>query len=184
VAPLGKQLDRLFAELVAVTGRAGRTFTIVSSLADGADRIVSQAGLTAGFTLTAVLPLEQQEYQKDFEADSSQAEFQRLLSRASTIHSLDGNPEQRPLAYEAAGLFMLANIEALIAIWDGKPAAGVGGTEEIVSRARAGGLSVIWVEPTDPQAIQICQPPKGQFQPGDIATAVRVLKGIIAPQLQ
>jgi hypothetical protein len=186
VAPLREQLGRLFADLIAATGQAGSDFAIVSSLAEGADRIVSDAGLAAGFSLEAVLPLARLEYEKDFETETSRAEFRQLLARAAIVRELDGLPEQRPRAYEAAGLFMLANIEALVAIWNGEPAAGVGGTEEIVNRACADGLLVIWIEPIHPQAIKIYtslssgEAPKKEFHPADIATTALALKSIIA----
>jgi hypothetical protein len=55
-APLRDQIDRLFAAFIAAEGNATRDLIIVSSLAEGSDRIVSEAGLSAGFRLEAVLP--------------------------------------------------------------------------------------------------------------------------------
>jgi hypothetical protein len=187
-APLRDQIDRLFAATVAAMGKTPGDFTIVSSLAEGSDRIVSDAGLAAGFQLQVVLPLGKTEYARDFETEASRAEFEKLLARACDVVDLDGAPEQRPRAYEAAGFFMLANSDVLIAIWDGQPAAGIGGTEEIVNRAVADGLLVIWIEPIHPHAIKIAAPagagarPKAQFQPADVAIVARAIEEILDQQ--
>jgi len=47
---------------------------------------------------------------------------------------------------------MLANVDGLIAIWDGEIAAGTGGTAQAVERAIAEGLMVIWIEPVHPMS--------------------------------
>jgi len=187
-APLRDRIDRLFAAFIAVLDEADRDYIIVSSLAEGSDRIVSEAGLAAGFRLEAVLPFKQSEYARDFATDASRREFERLLARASDVFELDGASDQRPRAYEAAGLFMLANVDLLIAIWDGQPAAGIGGTEEIVNRAIADGRVVIWIEPVHPHAIKISAPvnadarPKTRFHPADAASVAQVVKKIISRQ--
>jgi hypothetical protein len=187
-APLRDQIDRLFAATIATTGNTPGDFTIVSSLAEGSDRIVSDAGLAAGFQLQVVLPLAKTEYARDFATEASRAEFEKLLARACDVIDLDGAPEQRPRAYEAAGFFMLANSDVLIAIWDGQPAAGIGGTEEIVTRAVADGLLVIWIEPIHPHAIKISAPagagarPKILFQPADVAIVARAIEEILDRQ--
>jgi hypothetical protein len=125
-------------------------FVLVSSLAEGADRIAAQAGLAAGFRFESVLPFDKAEYVKDFVAPESRAEFDELLGSASSVFALDGNGDERARAYEAAGFVMLANIDLLLAIWDGQEAAGVGGTAQIVSHAIADGIPIVWIDPTTP----------------------------------
>ncbi len=169
-APLRAELDLILAAIInaarsveneylsqvpAREAAMARDFVIVSSLAEGADRIVAAAGLEAGCRLRAVLPLARAEYARDFETAASRDEFDQLLARAFEIVELDGAADQRPRAYEAAGLFMLANIDVLVAIWDGEIAAGVGGTAQIVDRAVADGTMVLWMEPTHPYGIKM-----------------------------
>jgi hypothetical protein len=146
---------RACAPQPANPGGHGADFVVVSSLAEGADRLVAEAGLTSGFTLEAVLPLSRTEYRRDFETEESQAAYDELLKRASAVFELDGKRDESPRAYEAAGLIMLANIDLLIVIWDGKEAAGIGGTAEIVSRAIADGVPVVWIEPSDPNTFRL-----------------------------
>jgi hypothetical protein len=138
-------------------------FVVVSSVAEGADRLVAEAGLAAGFTLEAVLPFNRAEYGNDFETQASRAAYEQLLRRTSAVFELDGNVDDRPRAYETAGLIMLANIDLLIVIWDGNLAAGIGGTAQIVSRAIADGIPIVWIEPTNPNATQISLPQAGDL---------------------
>jgi hypothetical protein len=142
-------------------------FVIVSSVAEGADRIVAEAGLAAGFALEVVLPFGRAEYARDFETEASKAQYQQLLGRASAVFELDGADNARARAYEAAGFVMLANIDLLIAIWDGEAAAGIGGTAQIVSRAIADGIPVVWIKPADPNAVKLSWPVAGEVPPAN-----------------
>ena len=190
-APLRSHLDRILAAIAATVRKAGTAtaLVIVSSLAEGSDRIVAEAGLAAGFALQVVLPFRRAEYALDFETQASRTEFKQLLARAGDVFELDGGADERPHAYEAAGLFMLANVDVLIAIWDGEVAAGIGGTAQIVERAIADGLVVVWIEPTHPNATQISLPGaapagagaglKGTFHPADVATIAHAVDEIL-----
>jgi len=206
-APLRARIDGIFdafagaarkfentslANLPARDSALARDFVVVSSLAEGADRIVAEAGLAGGCKLEAVLPLKVDEYAKDFATAQSRTKFDSLLARAAQVVSLDGSPAERPHAYEAAGLFMLEDIDVLITIWDGEIAAGVGGTAQIVERAIADGIMVLWIEPTHPHAVQIsyagankaAQPVsseniKSTFRPADEAAIMQAVQEIL-----
>jgi len=192
-APLRAHVDRILAAIAAAARKtdAATKLVIVSSLAEGSDRIVAAAGLAAGFALEVVLPFNRAEYALDFATETSRKEFEQLLGRACEVVELGGDADERPRAYEAAGLFMLANIEVLIAIWDGEVADGVGGTAQIVERAIADGIVVVWIEPSHPDAMQIARPGTGAapagstatvknaFRSGDMATMARAVEEIL-----
>ena len=175
----------------AVAGK----FVIVSSVAEGADRIVAEAGHAAGFALEVVLPFGRAEYAGDFETQASKAHYEQLLGRAAAVFELNGDAKERPRAYEAAGLVMLANIDLLIAIWDGEEAAGIGGTAQIVSRAIGGGIPVVWIEPARPNAMKLSWPSPGKIPPAnarpeetfrsaDEAELAKAIAEIVAPPKQ
>ena len=118
-------------------------FTILSPLAEGADRLAAAEILKiADSELEAVLPMARDEYVRDFATAGSRAEFHDLLGRASrTIVLGEAAPdialdEVRNKAYEAVGRHVVDHCDLLIAVWDGKPARGRGGTAEIVAYAR------------------------------------------------
>jgi hypothetical protein len=122
-----------------------KALTIVSALAEGADRLVAHRVLShPGARLIAILPLERERYLLDFETESSRAEFDQLLRRAAEIVRLPGT-ESREQAYAAAGLAMLDQAEVVMAVWDGNGAQGQAGTGEIVSRARQAQTPLVWV---------------------------------------
>jgi len=197
-APLRAHIDRILAAVAATARKAdaASALVIVSSLAEGSDRIVAKAGLAAGFALQVVLPFNRAEYARDFETQTSRSEFEQLLANACDVFELDGDADERPRAYEAAGLFMLANIDVLIAIWDGEVAAGIGGTAQIVERAVADGIVVVWIEPIHPNATQISWPTAGAlpagaktglkntFRPADAAAIARAIEAILTSPMQ
>lgn len=124
-------------------------FTILTPLAEGADRLVAREALKFPRSeIVVVLPLEKEDYARDFTAAESKAEFEELCQKAGRVYSLEppfpvsagtaaASPEEeRKRAYEGAGRHVVDHCDVLIAVWDGKPARGRGGTAEVVAYAR------------------------------------------------
>lgn len=119
--------------------------TIISPLAEGADRLVAwRAMANNGANLVVPLPLDVEEYMLDFSKISSKAEFVTLLEQAAQVIELPPM-ENREVSYLAAGLYVLKHSDVLIAIWDGLPARGPAGTGQIVARAREQQKPLVWV---------------------------------------
>ena len=53
--------------------------------------------------------------------------------------------DTRVEAYEQAGQYVADHCDVLVALWDGRPATGRGGTEEIVQYARENKRPVVWI---------------------------------------
>lgn len=131
-------------------GPNGAALVVVSPLAEGADRLVVRAALEEpGSRLIATLPLPPAEYVKDFATPESRAEFEMLLSKAAETVVVPSK-STRPHAYSAVGHWVLDHCDVLLALWDGGPARGRGGTAEIVADARRRGIPVEVVEVTRP----------------------------------
>ena len=125
--------------------RAG--LQVVSALAEGADRMVAEAGLAHGAALVAVLPFPHAIYLQDFPEAQSKQDFTRLLETAAEVVELDGHTasdESRNAAYSAVGEAVVARSDVIFTLWDGCPANGPGGTGEIVDYARHLGRPVLW----------------------------------------
>ncbi|WP_211101595.1 hypothetical protein [Niveispirillum sp. SYP-B3756] len=122
--------------------------TLLSALAEGADRLAAEAALAQGWGLEVVLPFAQEEYAADFTEAGALEAFQALLARADAVLEWPGKRDRADLAYEAAGLTLLDHADLLIAVWDGGPAAGRGGTGEIMQAAVRRGMPVIIVDAT------------------------------------
>jgi hypothetical protein len=126
------------------TASPGRALTVLSSLAEGADRIVAEAVLRLpGSQIIVVLPLDPEDYVADFgpEGSPSRIHFRSLLARAARVVSFP-SAGTREAAYEQAGFYVVDHCDTLIAIWDGEDAQGRGGTGEMVARARAQGKPI------------------------------------------
>ena len=120
---------------------------VLSSLAEGADRLVAREVLKVpGSCLVVVLPMESDDYIKDFKTGQSKAAYQELFARAVHVEQLPAK-DTRVEAYEQAGQYIVDNCDVLIALWDGRPATGRGGTGEIVQYARENKRPVVWIYP-------------------------------------
>jgi hypothetical protein len=123
----------------------GQPLTVISSLAEGADRlVVHQALARSEVRLVVPLPLPKSDYLADFVSAESKAEFLSLLDQAAEVIELPP-ALTRNEAYEAASNYVLEHCDTLIAIWDGQGPQGQGGTGAIVVRARRRGLPIAWV---------------------------------------
>jgi len=125
----------------------GRAVHLLTSLAEGADRLVAHRVLARdGGTIEALLPLAVDDYERDFTAPASVEEFHALLAVATAAEVVPCASEDREARYEAAGVAVVERSEAVVALWDGQPARGRGGTAEVVGHARRLGRPVTVVE--------------------------------------
>jgi hypothetical protein len=140
---LPPETARLVDEAVrAALSRQAADVTGLSLLADGADQIVARALLDLGGQIEAVIPATR--YRQGL-PPGAWPEYDLLLARAQRVHRLDFT-DSTSEAHMAASEFMLRQADELLAIWDGKPARGYGGTADVVACARESGIpvQVIW----------------------------------------
>jgi hypothetical protein len=106
------------------------------------------------------------EYVKDFETAESKQEFFDLLNRCRSPqrikhHYSDDDvltvepAELRRHAYEAVGRHVVDHCDVLIAIWDGQPSRGRGGTAEIVDYAREHGRPYIRIWADEVETVEV-----------------------------
>jgi hypothetical protein len=134
---------------------------LVSSLAEGADRLVAAAALARRpkeefWRLAAPLPFPTELYRKDFPAS---AEFEHLLAAAGDeAVELDGRPDDddtKTAAYLEAGRFMLRHADLVIAIHDPAHADKPAGTAAMMREAEAIGLPLLVIAATPPHAVRL-----------------------------
>jgi hypothetical protein len=115
----------------------------VSCLARGADQVFAWVVLEHGGEVEVVLPAE--DYRERKVKPDNRAEFTDLISKASTVTTMPF-PESNRDAYLAASEHVLSTVDAMIAVWDGQPSDGRGGTGDVVSVARERGIpvTVVW----------------------------------------
>lgn len=115
---------------------------VVSALAAGADQLVTCTVLQLDGSLHAMIPSAG--YESTLDGDDLHS-YEELLAQADEITRLEFD-EPSEQAYWAAGKQIVDCCDLLIAIWDGQPARGLGGTADVVDYARSIGkrTQVIW----------------------------------------
>jgi hypothetical protein len=122
---------------------------VLSSLAEGADRLVAHVALDLDLRLIAALPLPADEYKKDFANAASIAEFDALSARASAcfvVRGPGGCDGVRPECYARLGAYFVTHCHVLLALWNGVDTNKQGGTAETV-RFRLEGLPPMYAGP-------------------------------------
>ena len=147
-----REARALFNREAGLFAAAPPTLTLVSPLADGADQMAAEAGLARGWRLQTVLPFDRATYAGDFDGAEAAARFNALLERSDCVLELPGDPDDDAEAYMAAGRATIAHCDLLIAVWDGRPPRGRGGTAEVVHLAVAQGTPVIHI-PADGEQV-------------------------------
>jgi hypothetical protein len=182
---IGNVLDAIAHETTAAGARYRAyfsderpTLSIVSALAEGADRMAAlavvarnqavQTAKTAGvqFVLDVPLPFADTTYTEDFKTQESKAEFAALQKRARSVLALPGErglpgetedqaERRKDKSYEAVGLTVLNQSDILLAVWDGGPATGRGGTTDMLNFAARSGIPIIHIDAKGEAATRI-----------------------------
>ena len=115
----------------------------LSSLARGADQVFAEAVLETGGELRFIKPIAN--YEKTLDGEHL-SRFLQLKSAATATIELPAAASDQD-AYLAAGEYIAAHSDLLIAVWDGKLAEGKGGTADVVAFAKQQGRAVLHIEP-------------------------------------
>ena len=119
----------------------------ICSLAAGADQLFAGQVLAAHGRLHAVIPA--QDYATTMSGPDL-ARYHELLSSADEVTVL-GFATADETSYSAAGEWIVERAELLLAVWDGLPARGRGGTGDVVAHAHQIGVPVRIVWPPGAQ---------------------------------
>lgn len=115
----------------------------VTSLAAGADQTVALEVIHAGGSVDVIVPCRN--YESTFNTVRARQLFRSLMSRAESVTTLDfSRPSEA--AFLEAGKRIVEGSDVLLAVWDGLPARGLGGTADVVAYADKHGkkVRVIW----------------------------------------
>ena len=131
-AAVGREIERL-----SIT--AG-----ICCLAIGADQLFAQEILARGLPLTAVVPSRR--YEDTFEEPDQRTRFRALLERSFPRIALD-NETNSDEAFLAASRVVVEAAGVVLAVWDGSPARGPGGTADVVEYARDLRKQLVHIDP-------------------------------------
>ena len=116
----------------------------MSCLARGADQLFAKTCIEKNVDLIAVVPSE--DYETTFEDDQILSQYHRLLSQAKDIVRMEFAKSTGRAFFEASK-HLVNNSTILIAIWNGKPAKGFGGTADVFEYAMRQNKNIIHFNP-------------------------------------
>ena len=116
----------------------------LSSIAEGSDIIFARAAQAVGMGWEAILPLPPAEFRRDFN-EHSWRQVETLLAEAEHVRVISDRPARED-SYLDCGMETVNGCDVLVAVWDGQPARGRGGTAEIVAYAREMGRPLILID--------------------------------------
>jgi hypothetical protein len=119
----------------------------VTMLGPGADQLFARVVLELGGVLYVVQPTVGMQYRDSFPDAEARRGYDELYGQASHVEALE-HTESTEQAHMDAGRVVVDRSNALVAVWDGQPARGLGGTADVVTYARQRGIpvTVIWPE--------------------------------------
>ncbi len=124
----------------------------ITSLAVGSDQLYATLLTEHQKPFTALIPCRY--YERTFATAQNLAHYQSLLKQAAEVVYLPfDDPSEE--AFWAAGKQMADNADSVIAIWNGLPAKGLGGTGDVVRYCRETGKKVLHINPRTHQAVEI-----------------------------
>jgi hypothetical protein len=142
-----KAVERVLGEVLAGLKAEGNVeWLALSSIAAGSDMSFARSALALGMGWETILPLPPAEFRRDF-SEAEWREVEQLLGAAEHVRVISERP-RRDDAYLDCGMETVNHCDVLLAVWDGEPARGRGGTAEIVAYAREMGRPLVIVDAT------------------------------------
>jgi hypothetical protein len=120
----------------------------MTCLARGADQLFADVVLELGGALEVVIPAS--DYFTGISDPVSRERCKAYLDAAASTVTMPYETSG-PSAYLSASQYLIDRCGLLVAVWDGAPAAGRGGTADAVEYARERGRSVVVVWPEGAQ---------------------------------
>jgi len=105
---------------------------LLTGLAEGADSMVAACAMQRGWKVYAVLASSPEKFALTLSSESARAHFFKLLKDCAWVSTVPASDDVAADPYELVSRFISIHSQWLIALWDGEPAQGKGGTAEVV----------------------------------------------------
>jgi hypothetical protein len=116
----------------------------LSSVAIGSDQVFVEQARSLGLSWHAILPLPRAEFAKDF-SPAEWGAVETILAQAEHVRVITENGARED-AYLDCGMETVNGADVLLAVWDGQPARGKGGTADVIEYAKAIGKPVVIID--------------------------------------
>ncbi len=144
--------------LQAKANQCGGRIELLTSAASGTDQLVSKIARDLDLSVHLILPMPEESFAQDFKGSEGTAwkctstliDSAKAGERNGSFRVAEGD-NARPACYHEMNLQMLESADAVLVVWNGAPAGGVGGTAEFVEEATRLDLPVAVINPVQPQ---------------------------------
>ncbi len=115
----------------------------VTSAATGGDLLFAETCIQLNLPIRVFLPLPKEQFRDDFD-EPAWARAECVFKNALSVE-VTGAGEKLTDRYYECGIETVQQSQLLIALWDGEPSQGLGGTADMVHFARELGRPFIWI---------------------------------------
>jgi fumarate reductase subunit D len=165
-------LVKVLTDLKERAQKVGGQAELYASVAEGGDTLCVEVARELEMPVHLLLPLEEGEFEKDFSSSAAWKRSQAQLTIArqrpgrDSEHLVSGEAT-RPECYFNQAIHMLDAVDVVVALWDGQPSRGLGGTAQVIAQAREIGTLVVQIASTD-GAVTGAEGLEERFQPDEI----------------
>ena len=140
----GAVAEAVKAALESLRLEAWGEWVATSSVAKGGDQLFAAQAMSLGLSWYAILPMPRAEFSRDF----TEAEWQAVEGALGKAEHVRIIPESgsRNDAYLDCGMETVNGSDVLLAVWDGDPVRGKGGTADVVEYARSIGKPLLIID--------------------------------------
>ena len=148
------RIEATLQQLMAKAKNAGGSIELLISAAAGADIETAEVAGDLGIPIYIILPKPVSDFRQDFEGEleSYWPRAQQLIV-AANAPSGDGSFRiangrgTSPECYHDTNIQMIRSADVAMVVWNGEPAAGLGGTQEFVEEAVRKKIPVAIINP-------------------------------------
>lgn len=137
-------------ELELLRLEAKGEWVALSSVATGADQLFVTEARSIGLSWHTILPLPKAEFARDF-SDLEWQTVELTLAKSEHIRYITENGTRED-SYLDCGMETVNGSDVLLAVWNGQPARGKGGTADVVDYARSLGKAIVIIDPETKEA--------------------------------
>lgn len=147
-AAIAARLADILPRLQATAEALEQALELRTSMAAGADLLAVSAAAGAGIPVRLIVAgtLNALRLEIVGEGAAWQGHFDAARGHATDVEELEACGERR---HAVVADHILAHSHALLAIWDGGPGRGEGGTADSIKRAQERGMPVLWLDTRD-----------------------------------
>ena len=154
-------IKRVFEDLLQRAHSQGGRLELSTGVAAGADLDAVEVAEELGMPVHILLPKPVADFLLDFgQLEDDRARAQTIIKKA--IASEDGwssrvvaGSSESPECFHEANVDLLDAADMLVAVWDGQPEQGLGGTAEVIAAAKTRAMPVIAIPLDDGEETQL-----------------------------